>query len=70
MLANFLESGPPPIYCGFGSIVGFDMAALYRKVIDACAQLRVRLIICQGWNRIAIPATPNVLVIEECPHDW
>lgn len=34
-LQRFLESGPPPIYIGFGSIVGDDPAKMTRMILDA-----------------------------------
>lgn len=34
-LQKFLESGPPPIYVGFGSIVGDDPKKMTRMILDA-----------------------------------
>lgn len=55
---------------GFGSIIGFDMASLYQKVIEACQRIGARLIICEGWNQLDLPSPEGVLIIKECPHSW
>lgn len=70
---EFLTSGPPPIYIGFGSIVVDDSEALTDIIFNAIAEAGVRALVSKGWggfgnSRIQIPA--NVKVIDNVPHDW
>jgi sterol 3beta-glucosyltransferase len=67
-LAAFLGAGPPPIYVGFGSMVGFDRAAVWHEVR---ASLRGRrALIAPGWGGVAgIDLPENMLVIDEAPHE-
>ncbi|KAF7551808.1 hypothetical protein G7Z17_g4750 [Cylindrodendrum hubeiense] len=71
-LVEFLESGPPPIYIGFGSIVVDDPLALTQLIFDAVEISGVRAIISKGWGSVGggddIPE--NVYLIGNCPHDW
>lgn len=68
-LDNFLRSGPPPVYIGFGSIVMDDadkMTAILLAAIRACG---VRAIISRGWSNLGTDQhDPNVLFLGDCPH--
>ncbi|KAJ3049646.1 hypothetical protein HK097_009382, partial [Rhizophlyctis rosea] len=48
-LLNFLHSGPPPIYIGFGSITGYDPKKLTAAILGGVKQSGVRAIISKGW---------------------
>ena len=71
-LSAFLESGPAPVYAGFGSMITRDPEALAAAVVEAAQQARVRMILSPGWGRVvpraALPA--DVFLLEECPHSW
>ena len=71
-LSAFLESGPAPVYAGFGSMISRDPEALAAAVVEAAQQARVRMILSPGWGRVvpraALPA--DVFLLEECPHSW
>jgi len=71
-LSAFLTAGPPPVYIGFGSVVGYDPAGTGRLVLDAVAKAGVRAVVATGWGGIApgdrLPGT--VLAIDQAPHDW
>ena len=71
-LSAFLESGPAPVYAGFGSMITRDPEALAAAVVEAAQQAGVRLILSPGWGRVvpraALPA--DVFLLEECPHSW
>ncbi|OLN96044.1 Sterol 3-beta-glucosyltransferase UGT80B1-like protein 4 [Colletotrichum chlorophyti] len=71
-LTQFLESGPPPVYIGFGSIVVDDPKALTQLIFDAVQKAGVRAIVSKGWGGVGggdnIP--DNVYLIGNCPHDW
>lgn len=72
-LAQFLDSGPPPVYIGFGSIVVDDPNALTKTIFDAVEKAGVRAVMSRGWSgfgagELRIP--DQVLMIGNVPHDW
>lgn len=69
-LEKFLQSGEPPVYIGFGSIVVSNPQKLINTVLLAVAQAGVRAIISKGWGNIVGPPDPNIYYIEDCPHEW
>ncbi|MCJ1468979.1 hypothetical protein MMC07_007610 [Pseudocyphellaria aurata] len=72
-LQSFLKAGPPPIYIGFGSVVVHDPDILTSIVFEAIQIANVRAIVSEGSGSIRGSATaksPNVFMIENCPHDW
>lgn len=72
-LLAFLDSGPPPIYVGFGSIVVNNPTALTDLVLDAVQKAGVRAIISRGWGGFAAndrKLRDGVFVVEDIPHDW
>ncbi|KAF7717345.1 Sterol 3-beta-glucosyltransferase [Penicillium ucsense] len=69
-LAHFLESGPAPVYIGFGSIVVEDPQKLINTVLEAVSRAGVRAIVSKGWSELAGPPDPNVFYIGDCPHGW
>lgn len=70
-LLRFLESGPPPVYIGFGSMSAGDGEKKVRMVLRALEMSRQRGILLTGWGGLArIEASPDVLFVENVPHDW
>jgi len=70
-LINFLESGSPPVYIGFGSMKDTNPEALTKLVVAALAQSGQRGILLTGWGGISELDVPeNVLVVNSVPHDW
>jgi len=68
-LGDFLASGEPPMYIGFGSMAGFDKPKLLREMIKAVAGRRA--LFYSGWSGVDAAMLPaNFLVIDETPHDW
>ncbi len=68
---RFLESGPPPVYIGFGSMNAGDGEEKVHMVLCALEISGQRGIILTGWGGLAQgPASPNVLYVEDVPHDW
>jgi sterol 3beta-glucosyltransferase len=68
-LVDFLDAGAPPIYVGFGSMVGFDAKKLLDMIIAAVDGRRA--LIYPGWSGMGTSVLPdNFLVIGETPHDW
>lgn len=74
-LAEFLASGPPPIYIGFGSIVIDEPDELTDMLLSAVRASGVRAIISKGWSGLGGGGKPkfrddNVLYLGDCPHEW
>ncbi len=68
-LQDFLSEGEPPIYVGFGSMVGFDQRALLDVVVAAVAGRRA--LFYPGWSGAESLKLPeNFFVIGDTPHDW
>jgi sterol 3beta-glucosyltransferase len=69
-LQAFLDAGPPPVYVGFGSMVGRDPAGLARTVIEALQLAGLRGVMARGWGGLQPEvAPPHVHLIDEAPHD-
>lgn len=72
-LAQFLASGPPPVYIGFGSIVVADPNALTQKIIRAVEIAGCRAVVSKGWGGIggdSLQVPDNIFLLDNCPHDW
>lgn len=72
-LVKFLESSPPPVYIGFGSIVVDDPNALTRTIFDAVHLAGVKALVSKGWGGLGgnEVVTPNgVYMLDDVPHDW
>lgn len=69
-LADFLAAGEPPVYVGFGSMVGTDDVT--RTVLDGLGAWEGRRIVLNpGWNGTGIEGLPDsVHVIGPTPHSW
>ncbi|MDR0245453.1 MAG: glycosyltransferase [Burkholderia sp.] len=67
-LSAFLEAGDPPVYIGFGSMAGFDRAAMVDALTHALAGRRA--LFYPGWSGIDASMLPaHVRVIGDTPHD-
>ncbi|RQS43562.1 glycosyltransferase [Burkholderia sp. Bp8990] len=67
-LATFLGAGEPPVYIGFGSMAGFDRAAMVGALLQALDGRRA--LFHPGWSGIDASMLPaHVCVIGETPHD-
>lgn len=69
-LAQFLESGPPPIYIGFGSIVLDDPERMTDMILKAVKRTGVRALISRGWSNLGGAEMENVMYLGDCPHEW
>ncbi|WP_175921597.1 glycosyltransferase [Burkholderia latens] len=68
-LSAFLEAGEPPVYIGFGSMAGFDRAAMAHALVQALGGRRA--LFYPGWSGIDASLLPaHVHVIGDTPHDW
>lgn len=71
-LMTFLESGSPPVYIGFGSIVVEEPQSLTNAVLRAVAGAGVRAIVSRGWSNLGggSPNSKDVFYLDDCPHEW
>ena len=70
-LEAFLETGPSPVYVGFGSALGDDPRRLTALVLDALASAGQRGVLASGWGALGdAELSPDVFVIDSVPHDW
>ncbi|KVL18096.1 glycosyltransferase [Burkholderia sp. MSMB1826] len=68
-LSAFLDAGEPPVYIGFGSMAGFDPAAMAAALTQALAGRRA--LFYPGWSGVDAALLPaHVRVIGDTPHDW
>ncbi len=70
-LETFLKAGPPPVYVGFGSMVGRNPERLANIVVEALKEADVRGIVATGWGGLKTAALPEtILQIDQAPHEW
>lgn len=70
-LVDFLASGPPPVYVGFGSMNTHRAEAMTDMVLQALARTKRRGILLTGWGGISNTNLPDeVFKIDFAPHDW
>lgn len=68
-LCDFLYRGEPPLYIGFGSMVGFDRKRMMQAVVTAVGGRRA--LFYPGWSGVSTAELPkNFFVIGDTPHDW
>jgi sterol 3beta-glucosyltransferase len=70
-LVQFLQSGPPPVYVGFGSMfmeAGPEKTAIVLKALRLAGQ---RAVLATGWGGLSpVDASDDIFVLEAAPHDW
>ncbi len=70
-LAHFLESGPPPVYVGFGSMSDKDPERLTRLFLRALELTGQRGVLLTGWGAVArLPTSASVVYVDDVPHSW
>lgn len=70
-LVRFLDSGPPPVYVGFGSMSHEDPARQTRLALRALELSGQRGVLLTGWGGITRHAAPtNVFFSDNVPHAW
>jgi sterol 3beta-glucosyltransferase len=70
-LVDFLRSGPPPVYVGFGSMNKTDPEELTDIVLRALERAGRRGVLVTGWGGISNSALPEtVFGVDEVPHHW
>jgi UDP:flavonoid glycosyltransferase YjiC (YdhE family) len=72
-LAEFLASGPPPVYIGFGSIVVDNPDAMTKIIFEAVKKSGVRALISKGWGGLGadhMDIPESIFMLDDVPHDW
>ncbi|KGO49071.1 UDP-glucuronosyl/UDP-glucosyltransferase [Penicillium expansum] len=70
-LDAFLQSGPPPVYIGFGSIVIEDPPAMTATLVNAVRSWGGRAIISRGWSNLGdAQSDDQIFYLGDCPHEW
>lgn len=70
-LLDFLDSGPPPVYIGFGSMISNNPEKAGELALRALTLSKKRGILLSGWGGINNSDWPdNVFLIDSVPHDW
>ena len=67
-MEDFLSSGEPPVYFGFGSMRSTEGAS--RVCVEAARALGVRAIISQGWGNLRpIDTGSDCLAVDDLSHE-
>ena len=70
-LLRFLDSGPPPVYVGFGSMSHENPERQTRLALRALELSGQRGVLSTGWGGITRQSTPpNVFFVDNVPHAW
>lgn len=69
-LAEFLESGPPPVCMGFGSSYIENAAHIADVFAKTLAGMGQRGVLLGGWGELRGAPHRNILEIDEAPYDW
>jgi sterol 3beta-glucosyltransferase len=72
-LVDFMGSGTPPVYVGFGSMADHALAAQTTDlVIDALKRSGQRGILATGWGGLSKIGTNHegIFILESAPHSW
>lgn len=70
-LVEFLESGTPPVYIGFGSMSNRNPEETANLCLQALAQTKQRAVMLSGWGGLRQDNLPNtVFMVDSIPHFW
>ncbi|MDL1980155.1 MAG: glycosyltransferase [Deltaproteobacteria bacterium] len=70
-LISFLESGPPPVCIGFGSMRYESSETTTKIVVDAVKHCGYRAILLSGWQgMMKIDLPESIYMASEIPHSW
>lgn len=67
-VVSFLDAGAPPVYVGFGSMMGRDSARVLRRVLDGLDGRRA--VLAGGWAGLPDYLPDNVCAVDRIEHDW
>ena len=70
-LLEFLQSGSPPVFVGFGSMVSRKPEETTDLVLQAIALTGQRAILQSGWSGLSRHDLPDtVFMVDSIPHSW
>jgi UDP:flavonoid glycosyltransferase YjiC (YdhE family) len=70
-LIDFLQSGPPPVYIGFGSMSNRNPEQTADLVIQALGRINQRAVLLSGWGGLQRAKVPgSIFMIDSVPHSW
>lgn len=70
-LLDFLQSGPSPVYIGFGSMGSRNPEQTADLVIEALALAKQRAVLLSGWSGLQKKNVPgSIFMIDSIPHSW
>lgn len=70
-LEKFIQAGEPPVYVGFGSVVGSHTPNIEQAVVNAIRAANVRAVFVVGEGGIRPSHTgQDILQIDGAPFDW
>ena len=69
-LLDFLESGDPPIYIGFGSMVDKRSDMFGITIVEGLRKARRRGVVATGSGAVRLSASDDVFVLDQAPHHW
>jgi sterol 3beta-glucosyltransferase len=70
-LLDFLHSGAPPVYIGFGSMGSRNPEQTANLVLQAINRTGQRAILQSGWGGLSMTTLPaTVFVVDSIPHSW
>ncbi|HNT26512.1 MAG TPA: glycosyltransferase [Anaerolineales bacterium] len=70
-LVDFLDSGSPPVFVGFGSMTNSKAEDTTRLVVDALARTGQRGVLSAGWGGLSQKDLPDtVRMIGSIPFSW
>jgi sterol 3beta-glucosyltransferase len=70
-ITNFLDSGAPPVYIGFGSMGSRKPQETADLVLAALARTGQRGILQSGWGGLSQDNLPDtVCMVDSVPHSW
>ena len=69
-LMTFLDSGPPPVFVGFGSMTSMDPKALGRLVAGALRDAGQRGVVAKGWAELDVETGDDIIAIPPVPYRW
>lgn len=67
-LVDFLGSGDPPVYLGFGSMAGIDNNRLHGTLLDGLDGRRA--VVVGGWGGLTRSLPPHVYAADHVEHNW
>jgi len=70
-VVRFLEDGEPPVYVGFGSMIGREWESLARQSVAALEEAGLRGLLATGsHSAFKVDLPPNILAVGDIPHAW